>query len=81
MWIVELPEGAPDSDASKGVPVGPPSLKPLGLPLDIEVRLHNELFHRGLLTKNDAVRHKQDIGSALQSTLKLSIHDILNTYE
>lgn len=80
-YVTLIPEDAPDSDASIGVPVGPPSLSPLGLPKDIEIQLHNELFHRGLITATDVKRRQQDVISALQSALKVAAQEIILLYE
>lgn len=80
-WNVSaLPDSAPDSDASRGVPIGPPSLAALRLPKDIEVRLHNELYHRGILTERDAARRMQDVQSALAAALRLSVHKVVALY-
>ena len=78
-WV-NLPDNAPDSHASKGIPIGPPSLSSLNLPVDIEVRLHNELFNRGILTAKDARRRQVEIFAALQSALRVDTTRIQNLY-
>lgn len=79
-WAVMLPDDKPDSDASMGIPVGPPSLEPLGLPEEIEVRLHNQLFDRGLLTQRDVkTRHSHVLG-ALMAALKVDIGRVCSLY-
>lgn len=80
-FVSLIPEGRPDSEAPQGIPVGPPSLSPLGLSKDIEIRLHNELFHRGLLTVNDVKGRQQDVISALQSAFKVAAAEVISLYE
>ena len=79
-WMVSLPEGVPDSDASMGIPVGPPPLESLGLPEDIEIALHNQLFHRGLLTAKDLKKRRGEIISALIHSLSVTGRAILALY-
>lgn len=79
-WAVWLPDGLTDADASMGLPLGPPPLTPLGLPQDIEIRLHNELYARRIFTAEDAERRKPDIISALQATLKIEARKILDLF-
>jgi len=79
-WMVSLPEGVPDSDASMGIPVGPPPFESLGLPEDIEIELHNQLFHRGLLTAKDLKRRRGEIISALIHSLGVTGRDIIQLY-
>lgn len=79
--MTEIPDDAPDSEATLGVPVGPPALSPLGLPKALEVRLHNELFHRGLLTKRDIIKRQVDIGSAIQSAMKVAVKEVQDLYD
>ena len=79
-WVVTLPDGAPDADAPMGFLVGPPSLEPLGLPLELEIRLHNELYARHLLTAGDVKRRRMDVIGALQSALKVDSQRIVDLY-
>ena len=79
-WAVQLPDGIPDSDATLGIPLGPPSLAPLGLPLDVEVRIHNQLFGRRLFTLRDVKARRMDILGALQAALKVDIVAIAHLY-
>ena len=76
-----MPDGAPESDAPKGLIVGPPSLEPLGLPLEIEVRIHNELFYRQLLTAADVRKRRMDVIGALMSALKVDGETIVQLYQ
>lgn len=80
-WRVALPDQLPDSEASVGLHIGPPSLEPLGLPEEIEIRLHNQLFARGIITLADAQRKKRDIFGALQATFKVDIMRIFQLYK
>lgn len=75
-----LPQGAPRSQAAIGVPLGPPSLQDLGLPKEIEVALHNQLYARAIFTEADARSHLQDIHSALVSALRCDVNRILAVY-
>ncbi len=79
-WATQLPEDAPDSDAAKGLPLGPPSLEPLGLPLEIEVRLHNQLFDRELFTEKAVKRSRESVVAALMGTLKVDAQAIITLY-
>lgn len=80
-WARGLPEGVPDSKAKTGVPLGPPSFASLGLPLDVEIRLHNQLYERGILSETDARRHLPDIHSALMFALRVDAHRVLSIYQ
>lgn len=78
--LVWLPDAAPDADAAMGIVVGPPSLERLGLPLGTDVRLHNELFARGLFTKRDVDNNRRDVISALMAALKVDAEMIAQCY-
>ena len=80
LWAVRLPEGLPDSDANMGIPVGPPSLESLGLPEEIEIALHNQLYSRKIFTSNDIRRHRQDVTAAVIGALKLEVDKLLELY-
>lgn len=80
IWVTFLPDEAPDTMAAQGVPHGPASLEPLGLPLEVEVRLHNELVHRGILTEQDVKRRMPDVQSALMAALKVDVLRIAALY-
>lgn len=79
-WQRLLPDSAPDSDARKGVPLGPPSLEPLNLEHDFEVRLHNALFNRGLITADDVRLRPNEVAAALMSALRLDTQTIQALY-
>lgn len=81
MFKVLLPDDAPDEHTQYGIVVGPPSLESLYLPLEIEVRLNNELYYRGLFTKQDVRRHSTDVQGAVHAALKLDIQGVIACYE
>lgn len=78
--MVLLPDGAPELDAPMGIPVGPPSTEELGLPEEVQVRLHNALVERGLLTEGDIKRRRGDIVGAIQAALGLYVRHITRLY-
>lgn len=80
-WLKGLPPGVPDARAPAGVPIGPPSLEALGLPKEIEIRLHNQLYERGIFSERDARQRLQDIHSALMAALRVDAHRILAIYQ
>lgn len=76
--VVLIPE---ESDQPEmGIPVGPPPLTDLGLPLELEVRLNNELVNRGILTPVEALKNRAEISLAIQSALKLDVDRIIQMY-
>jgi hypothetical protein len=75
-----LPDKALDIEAPNGVPVGPPSLEELNLPKEIEVRLNNELYNRGIITAQDAVKRRPDVLGALMAALKVDAGQIVDVY-
>lgn len=78
--VVLLPEEESEENAAIGVPVGPPDLSELGLPSDMEIRLNNELFYRGILTPQDALKKRAEVSAAIQSVLKLDTERIVVIY-
>lgn len=79
-WLRGIPEGLPDGQAVRGVPLGPPPLTDLGLPLEIEVALHNQLFDRHILTEKEARRRPNEVFAALQAALRVDLHKVLGIY-
>ena len=75
-----LPEDANDVDAELGIPLGPPNLEGLGLPEELEIRLHNQLFARGIFTLAQAERNKLNVQGAMQAVLKLDVLHIVEIY-
>jgi hypothetical protein len=78
--VVLLPDDAPDSHATLGIPVGPPSLAALGLPEELEIRLHNQLVARNVLTAADAKARRSDILGALQKALSMDTDRVATCY-
>lgn len=79
-WWVLLPDEAPDDEAHRGMPVGPPPLDDLELPEHIAVRLHNALHSLHIRDEREAVRRQADIASAIRGALRLDIHRIVALY-
>lgn len=80
-WAVLVPPGRED-DAALGVVIGPPDVRDVlpDLPEGLAVRLHNELFVRGLLTERDLRGRAAELGAALQSSLRVDVVALLNAY-
>lgn len=78
-WI-RLPDGAQPDDYQFGLRLGPPDLSQLGLPLAVEVRVHNELYYRRLFHFSDVKRKRQDLVGALMAALKLDADKLLEVY-
>ena len=80
LWQVRVPDGVPDTLAEQGVRVYPPPLTSLRLPLEMEVRLHNQLFHRGIRTEREARHRVADIITAITASLRLDAQRIIALY-
>lgn len=75
-FLVLMPDNMPESQISKGVRLGPPDLSFLHLPIDVEIRLNNQLFARGIIeTPNLA-----EINNALHAALKVDAQAIAALY-
>ncbi len=79
-WAVLLPDGMPDGDATLGIPLGPPSMGPLGLPEEVEVRLHNQLFARRLFSAKDVRARRIEVFAALQAAFAIDMQRIVALY-
>lgn len=81
-WRVELPDGAEDSDASRGVPIGPPDVRVLEIPEALAKRLHAALAARGLFTYNDVLKAggMRAILSAWQQALQVDASQVMQLY-
>lgn len=79
-FLVLLPDGVADEDSRMGLPVGPPPLGHLDLPLEVEVRLNNQLFARGIFTWADAKARRQDIFAAWQAALATDCDRVVMAY-
>jgi hypothetical protein len=80
LWLVAIPDDAPDSAASMGVPIGPPDLSSLNLPLETARRLNLQLHARGLFTAKDLRKRHHEIFAALQAALRVDTTTIVNLY-
>jgi len=79
---VEVPLGCLPEDYDAGIPVGPPDMDALleerGWSKDARVRLHNQLFSRGLFTYRDVCAKPQHLEGALKAALKtdmVTVHE------
>lgn len=81
LYIVEIPDYAPDSEAYLGILVGPPYLDSLGLSDEVRIRLNKELNARGLITKKDVRHRTSEVLAALQAAFKIDVARVLNLYE
>lgn len=72
-----IPANMPDSEASRGATLGPPSLAPLKLPKATEIRIHNELHASGLYTFEDFRQRPADANRAIQRALKVDAQEIM----
>lgn len=75
-FVVLLPDNAPDSHASRGVRLGPPDLRPLGLPARMEIALNNQLFSRGLIERSDYMRKPEEVRNALLAVFRVDVQTI-----
>lgn len=80
IFDVIIPEGAPVKHAKYGIKIGPPDLSGLKLSKEVERRLNNALYHRGLLTGIDVRRRRQDVIAAWQSVLGTDVSAIVDCY-
>jgi hypothetical protein len=74
--LVLLPSSAPDTHARAGLRLGPPHLDSLGLPPDIEDRLHRQLFERGIITAADVDERLSEVQAALIQAFRVTAQDI-----
>lgn len=80
MWAVFMPNDD-DSHPSMGIPIGPPDLSSLGLPEETAVRLHNQLFSRGILTKRDLKGRPKEVFAALQAAYKVDVTKVTELFD
>lgn len=78
--VYSIPDDAPEWHGSMGLFKGPPDLEKLDLPIDIEVRINNQLWARGLITENDLKKRPNEIILAIQSALKIDAQKISQLY-
>lgn len=80
-YSVKLPDDAPDSDAEKGIPIGPPDVVDyLGLPEPMATEIHNKLFDYKMFTTKDVAKRTRVLYSILQSVLKLDVARMMEAY-
>ena len=79
-WRVWVPADKPE-DGALGIPVGPPDTSPLGLPVEVQRRLHNQLHRRGLITKRDLRGRAQEVVAALQVAYRVDAVAVMALYE
>lgn len=79
-FAVLLPDDVPDSQAHQGMPLGPPPLDTLNLPVQIEVRLNNELFNRRIFTYDEAKRRMHELQASIVAACKVDAMDVLALY-
>lgn len=79
-YKVQVPENAAPETWKYGIAIGPPDMSGLGLPPAVTTRLHNELFNRGLITKNDVRKRTSDVQGALQAALNVDVSLITQLY-
>lgn len=77
LWARRIPTSAPDSEAEFGIPIGPLPLDGLGLPVELEVRLHNEFYARRIFTEEDIRKRRGDAQAALLAAARLDLERIL----
>ncbi len=80
-WRVRVPDDCPADRYHEGIPVGPPALDSLGLPVDVEIRLHNELHGRKLFILRDVQRNPQLVTGALQAAYRLDLQRLQVLYK
>lgn len=68
-------------DPALGHIKGPMPLDSLNLPQPLMVRLHNELYARGLITTQDVMRRPTDVEGAYKAALRVDIQSIQQLYK
>lgn len=79
-WATQIPDHAPESEAEFGIPLGPPPLDGLNLPEEIQTRLHNQLFERGLFNNVNVSRRRTDLQAAIQYAVQLHQQRLVDLY-
>ena len=79
LWQMQVPEGY-ETMPEAGICLGPPDLSDMGMPVDVEVRLNHELYHRQLFTQADVRRRPNELQAAIQAALKLDVGKLRNLY-
>ena len=80
-YIVSLPDNVPDSEADKGILIGPPDVVDnLGLHEPLATRLHNELFANKLWNIKIVRRQPKLLFGILHRVLKVDVHRLMSAY-
>lgn len=79
-YLVAVPDNATQSQVKYGIRLGPPDLDSLELPEELQTRLHNELFARGLFTYTDARKRRNDIIGAWQAALRVDAERVVQVF-
>lgn len=80
-WRVELPDGAPDAEAPRGIIVGPPPVADgLALPEPFATRLHNELHRRKLWSLKEVQHRPHDVQAAILAAFRVDVIAVVNAY-
>ena len=79
-FLVELPEECQDMPEN-GIRIGPPELDELGWPIELEVKMNNQLFDRKLFTEADVRRRPKDIVAAYWAVLRTDVLKIRSLYK
>lgn len=79
-WV-HVPDGAPEKTWGQGIAIGPPDLSSLELGEETTTRLHNELFHRGIIRRSEARTRRADVHAALMAALRVDAEKIITIYE
>lgn len=77
--MVRVPDGYED-EPEKGIVIGPPDIGILGLPLEYEVKLNNQLYDRKLFTLADVRYRPDEIGAALRAVFRVDVLKIKSLY-
>jgi len=80
-YLVTLPDNVPDSEADKGVLIGPPDVADaLGLHEPLATRIHNELFTNKLWNVHIVRKQPKLLFGILQRVLKIDVHRLMSAY-
>lgn len=79
-WRRQVPQDAEEWEAVRGIPAGPPDVRELDLPYAIGIRLHNELFNRGLWDMHELRRRRPELDAALRAALRLDTQRLEQLY-
>lgn len=80
-YRVRLPNGVSDSEAAKGVPIGPPDIADfLEWPEPLATRLHNALFDYELWDVHVARKNPKLLFGMLQRVLKVDVQILMEAF-